>query len=292
MNEFDKGIILAGGAGTRVSPITKCTSKQLIPVYDKPMVYYPLSTLMLSGIRDILLISSPEYAGSYEKLLGDGSQFGIKISYKAQASPEGLAQAFVLGRDFIGTSSVCLILGDNIFYGGQLGGRLEQARLRNSGATIFGYPVADPSAFGVAEVDKEGRVLSIAEKPQEPKSNLAVPGLYFFDNSVIERALAVEKSWRGEYEIVKVLESYLKEEQLMLTQLGRGYAWFDAGTFDGLLEVSNFVKAIQSRQGLKIACLEEIALAKGWLSQSDLQQVMSCQPDNTYWAYLEGLLSD
>ena len=262
-----KGIVLAGGSGTRLYPITRGISKQLIPVYDKPMIYYPLSTLMLAGIRDILLISTPEYTPLFKDLLGDGSDFGINLSYKVQERPNGLAEAFILGKEFIGDDSVCLILGDNIYYGSGLSQLLRDATKKKQGATVFGYHVTDPERFGVVEFDKDHRALSIEEKPAEPKSNYAITGLYFYDNDVVSIAAGLKPSARGELEITDINKEYLKRGDLDVKLMGRGYAWLDTGTHDSMLEASSFIATIQKRQNLKVASLEEIAYRQGWISK-------------------------
>ena len=284
-----KGIVLAGGAGTRLYPITKGGSKQLLPIYDKPMVYYPISVLMLAGIRDILIISTPEDLPAFRRLLGDGSDYGVHFSYAEQPRPEGLAQAFLIGKDFIGDDSVCLVLGDNIFYGMSftqtLRQAVEDAEERNE-ATVFGYWVSDPERYGVAEFAPDGRCISIEEKPKEPKSNYAVVGLYFYPNSVVEVAEDVRPSARGELEITSVNQEFLRREQLLVQTLGRGFAWLDTGTHDSLSEASTFVEVIEKRQGLKIACLEEIAYRAGWLTREALIELAAPMAKNQYGQYL------
>ncbi|ETA75009.1 glucose-1-phosphate Thymidylyltransferase [Ligilactobacillus equi DPC 6820] len=281
-----KGIILAGGSGTRLYPITKGISKQLIPVYDKPMIYYPLSTLMLAGIKDILVISTPEYTPLFEQLLGDGSDFGINLSYKVQDAPNGLAEAFILGKEFIGDDSVCLVLGDNIYYGDGLSKQLQEAAKKESGATVFGYHVNDPERFGVVEFDEEMHALSIEEKPAQPKSNYAVTGLYFYDNDVVEIAENLEPSERGELEITDVNKAYLERGKLDVKLMGRGYAWLDTGTHDSMLEAASFISTIQKRQNLKVACLEEIAYRMGWISRERLVELAQPLKKNDYGQYM------
>ncbi len=281
-----KGIILAGGAGTRLYPITKSISKQILPIYDKPMIYYPLSVLMLSDIKDILIISTPKDIHLYEDLLGDGHHLGIKISYAIQPSPDGLAQAFIIGEDFIGSDNVCLILGDNIYYGYGLSGILKETAQIKDGAVVFGYYVNDPKRYGVAEFDKKGNVLSLEEKPEHPKSNYAVTGLYFYSNDVIKKAKNLKPSSRGELEITDLNKLYLNENRLKVTLLGRGMAWLDTGTHESLLQASNYVATIESRQGLKIACLEEIAYNNGYINKDQLINLGNQIKNNQYGQYL------
>ncbi|WP_278507207.1 glucose-1-phosphate thymidylyltransferase RfbA [Ligilactobacillus animalis] len=287
-----KGIVLAGGSGTRLYPITRGISKQLIPVYDKPMIYYPLSTLMLAGIRDILVISTPEYTPLFEELLGDGSDFGINLSYKVQEKPNGLAEAFILGKEFIGDDPVCLILGDNIYYGSGLSQLLRDATKKEKGATVFGYHVTDPERFGVVEFDKDHHALSIEEKPAEPKSNYAVTGLYFYDNDVVSIAEGLEPSARGELEITDINKEYLKRGDLDVKLMGRGYAWLDTGTHDSMLEASSFIATIQKRQNLKVASLEEIAYRQGWISKERLIELAQPMKKNDYGQYLLRLANE
>ena len=290
-----KGIILAGGSGTRLYPITKGVSKQLLPIYDKPMIYYPLSVLMLAGIREVLVISTPQDLPGFQRLLGDGSDFGIHLSYAEQPSPDGLAQAFIIGKDFIGNDDVCLVLGDNIFYGQSFSQMLAQAVHnveKEHKATVFGYYVKDPERYGVAEFDTAGNVLSIEEKPAQPKSNYAVVGLYFYPNKVVKVAEGIKPSARGELEITSVNQKFLKDEELKVQLLGRGFAWLDTGTHDSLSEASNFVETLEKRQGLKISCLEEIAYRKGWISADKLRELAQPMIKNQYGQYLLQLTID
>lgn len=285
-----KGIILAGGSGTRLYPITKGVSKQLLPIYDKPMIYYPLSVLMLAGIQDILIITTPEDKESFERLLGDGTQFGIRLQYAIQPSPDGLAQAFIIGEAFIGNSNVCLVLGDNIFYGQGFTPMLKQAVAREKGATVFGYQVKDPERFGVVEFDDQKRAISLEEKPQHPKSHFAVTGLYFYDNDVIQIAKQVKPSERGELEITTVNQMYLERGDLNVELLGRGFAWLDTGTHSSLLEAAQFVETLEKRQGYKVACLEEIAFNQGWLSKEQILKIGHTMSKNSYGQYLISLV--
>lgn len=288
-----KGIILAGGSGTRLYPITMGVSKQLLPIYDKPMVYYPLSVLMLAGIREVLIITTPEDSDSFKRLLGDGSQFGIELSYTVQPSPDGLAQAFILGEDFIGSDDVCLVLGDNIFYGQGFTPKLKHAvqnAKNGQGATVFGYQVKDPERFGVVEFDKHNKAISIEEKPTKPKSHFAVTGLYFYDNSVVQLAKEVKPSHRGELEITCLNEMYLNQKRLNVEMLGRGFAWLDTGTHESLLEAAQFVETIEKRQGYKIACLEEIGFNNGWLTKQQVMTLAKPMMKNTYGQYLMSMM--
>lgn len=285
-----KGIILAGGSGTRLYPITKGVSKQLLPIYDKPMIYYPLSVLMLAGIREVLIISTPDDIDGFKRLLGDGQEFGIDISYAVQPSPDGLAQAFIIGEEFIGDSNVCLVLGDNIFYGQGFTPLLRQAVNRQKGATVFGYQVKDPERFGVVAFDENKRAISIEEKPTKPKSNYAVTGLYFYDNDVIEIAKKVKPSERGEVEITTVNQMYMERGDLNVELLGRGFAWLDTGTHESLLEAAQFVETIEKRQGYKVACLEEIALNNGWLTKKQVADIGQSMSKNAYGQYLISLV--
>ncbi len=285
-----KGIILAGGSGTRLYPITQGVSKQLLPIYDKPMVYYPLSVLMLAGIKDILIISTPDDIGGFKRLLGDGKSLGIKLSYAVQPTPDGLAQAFIVGEDFIGDSNVCLVLGDNIFYGQGFTPMLHHAVSYQTGATVFGYQVKDPERFGVVEFDANRRAISIEEKPSQPKSNFAVTGLYFYDNDVVNMAKQVKISARGELEITTINQMYMERGDLRVELLGRGFAWLDTGTHESLLEAGMFVETIEKRQGYKIACLEEIAYNNGWLTKQEIQQIGNKLSKNSYGQYLLDLV--
>ena len=285
-----KGIILAGGSGTRLYPLTHVISKQLMPLYDKPMIYYPLSTLMLAGIRDVLIITTPKDQPLFETLFKDGSQWGIKISYAEQPYPGGLAQAFIIGSSFVGKDGVCLILGDNIFYGDSLVRLMQKACKRKKGATVFGYWVKDPENYGVAEFDSKGNVVKLAEKPKKPKSNYAITGLYFYDNQVLDIAAKLKPSSRGELEITDINKTYLKNESLALEKMGPGFAWLDTGSHDSLLAASNFIETIESRQGLKVSCPEEIAFKAGWITPKNLKKLAHPLKNNGYGRYLLGLL--
>ncbi len=288
-----KGIVLAGGSGTRLYPVTKAISKQLLPIYDKPMVYYPISVLMLAGIRDILIISTPEDISKFENLLSDGAQFGVNFSYKIQPSPDGLAQAFILGEDFIGNDSAALVLGDNVFYGQSFSKTLQNAVNRvetSGGATVFGYRVRDPQRFGVVEFDENGKALSIEEKPKNPKSNYAVTGLYFYDNKVVEYAKNLKPSSRGELEITDLNNIYLKNNKLHVELLGRGFAWLDTGTHESLLQAGQYVQTVENNQGIKIACLEEIAYNMGFLKKEDIEKISSQYKNNEYYGYIKSLI--
>ena len=285
-----KGIILAGGSGTRLYPLTKSISKQIMPIYDKPMIYYPLSVLMLANIREILIISTERDLPVFKELLKDGSELGLKLEYKVQEKPNGLAEAFIIGEEFIGDDNVALILGDNIFYGSEFRGLVEEAAKLESGAIVFGYPVKDPRAYGVVEFDETGKAISLEEKPANPKSNYAIPGLYFYDNTVVEKAKNVKPSARGEIEITTVNEMYLSEGKLNVKNLGRGVAWLDTGTHDALLEAANFVQTVQKRQGFYIACIEEIAYAKGWINKEQLLKLAEPMMKTEYGKYLAELI--
>ena len=292
MSALRKGIVLAGGAGTRLHPVTRAVSKQLLPIYDKPMVYYPISVLMLAQIREILIISTPDDLPQYQRLLGDGAQWGVHFEYAVQPKPDGLAQAFIIGEKYIGKEAVSLILGDNIFYGQAFSPKLKAAAARQNGATVFGYEVRDPERFGVVEFDANGRAISIEEKPKEPKSNFAVTGLYFYDNDVIEIAKNVRPSSRGELEITSVNQEYLRQNRLSVEVLGRGYTWLDTGTHDSLLEASTFVRTIEHHQGFKLACLEEIAYNQGWIDDRCLEAFLNSAGDAGYRQYLQRLLAE
>ena len=287
-----KGIVLAGGAGSRLHPITRGVSKQLLGIYDKPMIYYPLSTLMLAEIRDILIITTPEDQPNFQRLLGDGSRFGVRLSYAVQPSPDGLAQAFLIGADFIGSDPVALVLGDNIFYGANLSMLLKKAVSRKSGATVFGYYVRDPERFGVVEFDAAGKAVSIEEKPAHPRSNYAVTGLYFYDNDVVEIARHIKPSARGELEITSVNNEYLKRGDLHVEKLARGYAWLDTGTHESMLDAANFIRTIESRQGLQVACLQEIAYSNGWMTREEVRESIQDMMKTEYGQYLARMIGD
>lgn len=285
-----KGIVLAGGSGTRLYPITKAISKQINPIYDKPMIYYPLSILMLAGIKEVLIISTPRDISVFEELLGDGSDYGIRLEYAVQGAPNGLAEAFIIGEKFIGQNPCALILGDNVFYGHGLTGKLKGAFKKEKGATIFGYPVNNPEAFGVVEFNEDGEVISLEEKPENPKSNFAIPGLYFYDNTVVDKAKQVKPSARGELEITSLNEIYLNEGSLKVVNLGRGMAWLDTGTQEGLLDAANFVSTIQKRQGIMVSCLEEIAYIKGWIDKAKVEELAKPLLKSHYGEYLMNLI--
>lgn len=287
-----KGIILAGGSGTRLYPITRVVSKQLLPVFDKPMIYYPLSTLLLAGVRDVLVISTPDDLPRFRQLLGDGSQWGMEFSYAEQAVPNGLAQAFVIGREFIGRDRVALVLGDNLFYGGGLGGILQRAAARTDGATVFGYTVRDPQRYGVVELGPDGRAVDVVEKPEHPRSNYAVTGLYFYDNDVVGIAAGLQPSRRGEYEITDVNRTYLQREKLYVELLGRGMAWLDTGTHESLLDASNFIEVIENRQGLKIGCVEEVAFRAGYIDADQLERLAAPLRQTGYGEYLMRIVNE